>query len=317
MQPEAFDSQDVGQIEAFVSKIYSKLHIGAIGETTRARITRRVLSPEIGFDDLDYSFDIGYSGEPPELLIICDVISNTIGTYGEGSEDTFGPGDQFLISRPDLPYAGVAHASRLRFAVLDPAILNRVAEAHNDDPAEPVRLLDHRPVSRQAALRLQRSIAYVRNNLLALPHEAHSPLLVSAASEFLAAGVLCAYPNTAIADTTVRDHRDANPSTVRLAVAFIEVNPDVGISVSDIARAAYVTPRALQLAFRRHLDTTPAAYLRRVRLDHAHDDLDAATAGDGVTVTTVAYRWGFSSPSRFAEHYRAAYGIPPSHTLRR
>ncbi len=36
----------------------------------------------------------------------------------------------------------------------------------------------------------------------------------------------------------------------------------------------------------------------------------------GLTVTAVAYRWGFSSPSRFAEHYRAAYGELPSETLR-
>lgn len=30
MQSETFDSQDLGQIEAFVSQIYSKLHIGAV-----------------------------------------------------------------------------------------------------------------------------------------------------------------------------------------------------------------------------------------------------------------------------------------------
>lgn len=34
------------------------------------------------------------------------------------------------------------------------------------------------------------------------------------------------------------------------------------------------------------------------------------------TVTAVAYRWGFTSPSRFAVYYRQAYGIPPGRTLR-
>jgi AraC-like DNA-binding protein len=54
-----------------------------------------------------------------------------------------------------------------------------------------------------------------------------------------------------------------------------------------------------------------------VRLDGAHRELLGAVVGGGLTVTEVAYRWGFSSPSRFAERYRAAYGMSPSETLRR
>jgi len=42
--------------------LYSKLHISAVGSDTRTRITRRVMAPGLGFDDLDYSFHIGYSG---------------------------------------------------------------------------------------------------------------------------------------------------------------------------------------------------------------------------------------------------------------
>ena len=57
-------------------------------------------------------------------------------------------------------------------------------------------------------------------------------------------------------------------------------------------------------------------HLRRVRLDHAHQDLKRASPGDGLTVTAVAYRWGFRSSSRFAAAYREAYGVSPSHTLR-
>jgi AraC-like DNA-binding protein len=34
------------------------------------------------------------------------------------------------------------------------------------------------------------------------------------------------------------------------------------------------------------------------------------------TVTAIAYRWGFTSSSRFAASYRRTYGITPSQTLR-
>lgn len=315
MQTETFDSQDISQVEAFVSKIYSKMHIGAVGACTRARISRRVLAPGVGFDDLDYTFDIGYSAEPQDLLIICDVISSTIRSDRQGIEDTFGPGDQFLISRPDLPYAGVAHSSRLRFTLLDPAILTQVVAATDGGTAVPVRLLDHRPVSRQAQLRLQRAIAYVRDEVMAAPDGPTTPLIASTASQFLAASVLQTYPNTAVRDPGAADRRDAGSDTLQRAISFIEANPDIDLTITDIAQAAHVTPRALQLAFRRYLDTTPLGYLRRVRLVHAREDLRAATAGDGHTVTAIAARWGFTS-SRFSQLYQATYGELPSHTLR-
>jgi AraC-like DNA-binding protein len=56
------------------------------------------------------------------------------------------------------------------------------------------------------------------------------------------------------------------------------------------------------------------AYLRRVRLGHAHLELLAADPAR-LTVTAIAYRWGFPSASRFAAQYRAAYGTPPSRAL--
>lgn len=315
MEPLTFDSSDVGLIEATVSKLYSKLDIGAVGSCTRAQITRRVIAPGLGFDDLDYSFDIGYSGEAQGRLIICDVVSSTIRRVGEGYDETFGPGDLFLISRPSLPYTGVAHSTRLRFTVLDPVICARVTATRED--ATPVTVTGHRPVSRQAALRLKRTIGYVRDTVMAAPEAERAPLVVSTASELLAVSVLQAFPNSAVTGTTAEDQHDANPGTLRRAVAFIEANPGIDISISDIACAACVTPRAVQLAFRRHLDTTPLAYRRRVRLHHARQDLAQASPGDGTTVTTVAYRWGFTSPSRFAAAYRAAYGVLPSDTLSR
>jgi AraC-like DNA-binding protein len=66
---------------------------------------------------------------------------------------------------------------------------------------------------------------------------------------------------------------------------------------------------------RRELDTTPMAYLRTVRLARAHRDLLDHGPGQD-TVTAVAYRWGFSSTSRFSAYYRETYGVTPKQTLR-
>jgi anti-anti-sigma factor len=103
--------------------------------------------------------------------------------------------------------------------------------------------------------------------------------------------------------------------TAGRAIAFIEERARDDISVADIAAAAFVTVRAVQLAFRQHLDTTPLTYLRQVRLERAHDELLSADP-DRTTVTAVAAGWHFTNASRFAAYYRAAYGVPPALTLR-
>jgi AraC-like DNA-binding protein len=123
------------------------------------------------------------------------------------------------------------------------------------------------------------------------------------------------FPNNALTDPTVGDRHDSSPATLRRAIAFIDEHAHEDISIADVAAATHVTIRAVQLAFRRHLDTTPIRYLRRVRLDHAHRQLLAADP-ERESVTAVAYRWGFTSSSRFAAYYRTAYGVPPSATLR-
>ena len=88
------------------------------------------------------------------------------------------------------------------------------------------------------------------------------------------------------------------------------------IGLADVASAAGVSARALQLAFRRFRDTTPMARLRALRLELAREELARGTR-DGTTVTSVAIARGFGSPGRFAADYRARFGESPSETLRR
>jgi AraC-like DNA-binding protein len=107
------------------------------------------------------------------------------------------------------------------------------------------------------------------------------------------------------------------PTNVCSAVAFIEARAADPIGLADIAAAARLSPRALQVAFRKHLGTTPLGHLHAVRMSRVHADLLAARPGDGQTVSTVANRWGFSQLSRFARDYKQRYGVSPRDTLSR
>lgn len=102
------------------------------------------------------------------------------------------------------------------------------------------------------------------------------------------------------------------PRHMRLAEGFIAANLDQPLTIEAIASAAGISPRGLQLAFRQHRGATPLGFWRDQRLARAHGDL---LAGAG-SVTDVALRWGFSHFGRFAESYRARYGLSPRDTLR-
>ena len=59
------------------------------------------------------------------------------------------------------------------------------------------------------------------------------------------------------------------------------------------------------------------AFYRRLRLACAHRELTDAHPGNGVTVGSVAARYGFYNAGRFAAEYSDTYGVRPGESLRR
>lgn len=110
-----------------------------------------------------------------------------------------------------------------------------------------------------------------------------------------------------------RSRLQASPMQLRKAEAYIDAHLDCTPAVEDIAKAAGLSPRALQMLFRRHHGTTPLAFCRDIRLARAHDDLRQ----DAASVTDVALKWGFLHFGRFAETYRLRYGQTPRDTMRK
>ena len=116
----------------------------------------------------------------------------------------------------------------------------------------------------------------------------------AAVGKLLAATVLETFPNSLTPESSSRRPRSDVSTTVGLALDFIARNADLPIRATDIADHAMVATRA-----------------------RVHEELAAATTGDGTAVTQVATRWTFTESSRFAAHYRRVYGELPSQTLRR
>jgi transcriptional regulator GlxA family with amidase domain len=166
-----------------------------------------------------------------------------------------------------------------------------------------------------AAQRLwQATVSYVEDVVLA-DETLATPLVLGIAGRLLAAATLSSFADTAIPDPIPDDRNDNHPVLLRRAIEFIEANADKNIGLGDITENVCLTPRAVQYMFRRHLDTTPLQYLRRIRLHYAHHELMAADHRHD-TVSAIATRWGFMHTSRFAVFYRQTYGRSPHITLR-
>lgn len=109
----------------------------------------------------------------------------------------------------------------------------------------------------------------------------------------------------------------AGRHVVRETLDYLEAHLSERVVMADIARNVHMSIRAIQQGFRDELGTTPMLYLRDRRLERAHEDLTDIIPSDGVTVTDVAERWGFTHLGNFAVLYKKRWGESPSETLRR
>jgi AraC-like DNA-binding protein len=106
----------------------------------------------------------------------------------------------------------------------------------------------------------------------------------------------------------------AAPYYVKRAEAYIEAHFTYPLSLADIAAQSGVSARSLQTGFQNFRHMTPMAYLRSVRLRHAHQALLTADPALS-TVTDIALFCGFNHMGEFSALYKRTYGVTPRQTL--
>ena len=143
---------------------------------------------------------------------------------------------------------------------------------------------------------------------------ATAPLLLSEASRMTKAMLLSLQPHNYSAQ--LREGASAAaPFYVRRAEDYMRANAGQSINMEDLVVASGVSARSLYAGFRRFRGTSPMAFLKWLRLELAHADLQAANPGES-TVKQIALLRGFAHLGHFSDAYRRKYGQPPSHTLR-
>lgn len=146
------------------------------------------------------------------------------------------------------------------------------------------------------------------------PDESEIPLWRDELERFTVLQMLTTHPNSVLNHDAPVQPAGASTAAARATADYLRLHCRQTVRISELAAQFGISVRALQLGFRRVYGVTPHEYLREARLQSAHLDL---TSDPGVSITDVAYRWGFSSPSRFSRYYREYFGTPPSAANRR
>ena len=293
--------------------------------THRPRLTRppqvvdfRVRSASAGGLRADFarnSLEAATETDPMPGLMSLAVLNGRLAVDDRRTERRLAPGDVTLF-HPDLPCSESWAGLDIAVVTIAPEIVRRVAAERLGIDVVAFRFDDTRPVSPGLGRYWRDLLRWITRELNSCDTALTEPIVLAQTSTMLAVALMRVFPHSATQAGPTRSAGPAEPATVRRAVAFIDANAHRPVTLTDIAAAARTSPRGLQRAFAHHRGSGPMAYLRAVRLDHAHRELRAAEPGSGDTVAAIAARWGYARPSHFTAAYRAAFGRLPRDTLR-
>ena len=300
------DSDDVADVEEIWKTFVPSASLLRINPDDFAFRWRSATMSDVSIVRYSLTAEVHSSVQPEDQLFACRLVA------ADGSLRT-----RRSVIEPGMPWAtdsaqveaewnGTAEVSALIF---DRVRAQELARRITGDELLSLRLTSVHPRSDSAARQWVRAFDYLLASAMSIEGD---ELIEAGLARHALTVVLSCFPST-FASAIDREGTGENGATVRKALAYIDDNAHLPITVDDVAEAVHISTRGLQYAFRRNIDTTPTEYLRRVRLEGAHRDLrDAAT---DESVSQIARRWGFGNSSRFNALYRQTYGRTAKETL--
>ena len=302
-------SRDVGDVESTWRQFVPSAALQRVDPRTFAFSWTSAATP--GFSVVKYGLSASVQSaiEPDGQLMACRVVSRG-GWVGTPRGD-LNAGLPWLSLDGPTSARWHTHAD-VRAFVFDRAVAEEEARRLAGDDRFTLRAATttSAPIDRGLAAHWERVFQHVAGSFL-VPGLS-SPMIEAELRRHALHATLAAFSPAFGAAIERSSQRHAALRSVRRAIAYMEQHAHEPITIDDVAAASGISSRGLQYAFRRALEQTPTEYLRRERLAGAHAELQHAAPA---SVSEVARRWGFASASRFAKHYRDAYGRTPRQTL--
>ena len=105
----------------------------------------------------------------------------------------------------------------------------------------------------------------------------------------------------------------SEPEYLRKIREFIQKHAHENICADDLHRIAGVSKTKLYEEFQHYYGTSPLSFLRKYRLQQIHKIL-SSSSNKKVSISKLAYDWGFTHLGRFSQEYRNEFGESPSET---
>jgi AraC-like DNA-binding protein len=227
----------------------------------------------------------------------------------------FTGGDAFMPP-PDLSHVTKMYDLGLAMVQVPWAVMGGLAEELTGLPAADLQFESTSPVSAALQATWNKRVTFICHELIISGTTEVSPLIAQEMTRLAAAAMLETFPNNTMTVAYTPGPGWVPAAAVRRAAAFIDAHADQPVTQAQIAAAAGETSRALQNAFQRDHDATPTEYLRRVRLERAHEELRDAEPGSDMSIAAVARKWGWANLAQFVVAYQQLYGQLPNQTLR-
>ncbi|WP_136685279.1 GlxA family transcriptional regulator [Falsirhodobacter xinxiangensis] len=127
---------------------------------------------------------------------------------------------------------------------------------------------------------------------------------------------MCLHGRSRIADDRQRvslaaTYQTRHPVLLRIIRQMVEERADE-FSLAGILDAEKISRRQVERLFNDHIGTSPAKFLRRIRLDRAHGLMSETD----MTLTEIAFASGFNSLAAFRKAWSARHGALPRYRHR-
>ncbi|WP_018333375.1 AraC family transcriptional regulator [Actinomycetospora chiangmaiensis] len=320
-----FSTTDPGRAEDFLRRGYiAETKATISGVAPDFRLDHQALAaPRFALARVQVAIDLVFESEPApdDPFVVVQPVGGrfayTETAYPNVAVDT---GDVVLIP-PQGRMRTVCERFDLAMAQLErPALHAYAAAATGIDPRH-VHFEGITPRTPRLGRHWNATVAHVRDDLLADPWAGSQPIILEQAFRTLAAALLSAVPNTALAHATDPENRpprgDVSAVRLREIADFLDHHADQPIGPTDIAAHAGLPYREVEAGLRHHRGQHPAELLWQARLRGVHRDLLGTDPASGTTVAQLAARWGFPRAGRFRVAYTDAVGETPEDTLRR
>ncbi|MBF7685419.1 AraC family transcriptional regulator [Acinetobacter sp. B10A] len=144
-------------------------------------------------------------------------------------------------------------------------------------------------------------------------HPLHHPIALKQFESSLFTALLYGQDNDALNVITRYQDKPVSPHFIKRTECYMREHLHEPLNIEILAKHAGVSTRTLFSGFKNFLGMTPMTYLKELRLEQAYQELKK---NEYLSVTDIAYKWGFTHLGRFSQEYKRRYGELPSSTHR-